>query len=313
MTREESIACLDPELIAYLDRPSDDLTTLPLLVARKQANAAVRSLGGRIKRLPEVVSIAGLGADPALEVRVHRPPIAKSKSAVLHIHGGGMVKGSAFAFDARMCDLAEMLRSVVVSVEYRLAPETPYPGPLHDCVAAWNWMIDVAPGWGLSKSECIITGDSSGGGLAAATCLFLRYTGGVMPIGQVLVYPMLDYQTGLGEEKQDNRLGWTSANNQFGWRALLGNQALPQGDRLGHYSPAHARTFAWLPPTWIGVGSIDLFLEEDVAFARAIALAGGDVTLCTYAGAPHGFMSIPSRVSRRFYNDYVAAFDAMVS
>ncbi len=313
MTREESIALLDPELIAYLERPFDDLNALPLPIARAQADAALRVLGGPVKTPPQVVTIRGLDSDPDLEVRVHHPLEGSAKRAVLHIHGGGMVKGSAAALDGRMSGLAEMLGAVIASVEYRLAPETPFPGPLLDCVAAWLWLVEQAPTWELGADKCIISGDSSGGGLAAATCFYLRDMGGVMPAGQVLVYPMLDYQTGLGEDAaQDQRLGWNSANNQFGWKALLGDQALPDGDRLGHYSPAHARSFAGLPPTWIGVGSIDLFLEEDVAFANAIALAGGDVTLCTYKGAPHGFQSIPSRVSSRFYHDYVAAFSSMV-
>jgi acetyl esterase len=314
MTREEAISLLDPELASYIDRPFDDLTALPLPIARDLANKAIQTLFGPAKRVPKVFRIEGMRGAPNLDVRVHFPPNSGAKSAILHVHGGGMVKGSAYAFDARMCDLAELLGSVIVSVEYRLAPETPFPGPLHDCVAAWNWMTNQAPEWGLSSTNCIITGDSSGGGLAAATCLYLRDTGGTMPKGQVLVYPMLDYLTGTGKDADtDTRLGWNSGNNQFGWRALLGVQTLPEGHSLGHYSPAHALSFEQLPPTWIGVGSIDLFLDENVAFAAAIARAGGDVTLCTYKGAPHGFQSIPSRVSDRFYRHYKAAFEAMAS
>lgn len=308
LTREESISYLDPELIAYLDRPQDDLMALPLPEARALANAAVRALGGPPKREPEVIKVAGLYGDPLVEVRVHVPPIITRQRAVLHIHGGGMVKGSAFAFDTRMCSAAEMLGAIIVSVEYRLAPETPFPGPLHDCVAAWNWMVQKATDWGLEAKNCVITGDSSGGGLAAATCLYLRDTGGIMPSRQILVFPMLDFQTGTGGEAQDTRLGWTSSNNQFGWRALLGDQGLPVGAQLGHYSPTHALNFEGLPPTWIGVGSIDLFLDENIDFAAALARAGNDVTLCTYKGAPHGFQIIPSGVSRRFYADYFAAF-----
>jgi acetyl esterase len=199
-------------------------------------------------------------------------------------------------------------------VEYRLAPETPHPGPMYDCVAGWNWMLEVAPSWGIAPAQCVIAGDSAGGGLAAATTFYLRDTGGIMPAGQVLVFPMLDYQTGLGEpEHNDTRLGWNAGNNQFGWRALLGDQPVPDGPARAHFSPAHARSFAGLPPTWIGVGTIDLFLDENVAFAAHIARAGGQVTLCTYKGAPHGFQTVPSRVSRQFFVDYKAAFAAMVS
>jgi acetyl esterase len=308
MTREESIALLDPELMSYLDRPFDDLRALSLPIARELANDTLRALGGPIAQVPRVAMVAGLKSDPDVEVRIHSPIGTNPVSAILHIHGGGMVKGSAFAFDARICVIAQKLNSVVVSVEYRLAPETPFPGPLHDCVAAWNWMVEQAEEWGLDHSKCIITGDSSGGGLAAATSILLRDTNGIMPAGQVLVFPMLDHLTGLDDEETDKRLGWNSGNNQFGWRALLGEQAIPVGMQLGHYAPAHAQSFTCLPPTWIGVGTMDLFLQENITFAENIRKAGGDVTLCIYKGAPHAFQSIPSQVTTQFNADYAAAF-----
>jgi acetyl esterase len=312
MTREESLALLDPELIAYADRPTEDLTALPLPQARALADAALKALNGPVKRPPTVIQVPGLAGNPMVEVRIHHAPSQMPERVILHIHGGGMVKGSAGALDGRMVFLAELLAATIVSVNYRKAPETPFPGPLHDCVAVWNWMVAQAPNWGMPASTCIITGDSSGGGLAAATTLYLRDTGGPMPAGQVLVYPMLDYQTGAGASAgKDQRLGWNSGNNQFGWRALLGDQPVPTGNELGHFSPAHAPSLKGLPPTWIGVGTIDLFLAEDVAFAAKLAGEGCDVTLCTYKGAPHGFQTIDSRLSRRFYTDYRAAFARM--
>jgi acetyl esterase len=309
MTREESISLLHPELMAFLDRPSEDLALVPLPEAREKANTMARKMAGPVSRCPQVISIPGLFDAPNLEVRVHHPPDATPAKAVLHIHGGGMVKGSAAAFDARVCDIATKLGYVMASVEYRLAPETPYPGPLHDCVAAWLWLVGQVQEWGIMPEHCIITGDSSGGGLAAATSLYLRDTGAKMPSKQVLVFPMLDYLTGRGSEHSDQRLGWTSSNNQFGWRAYLGDQALPSGEALGHFSPAHAQEFAGLPPTWIGVGTIDLFLEENITFAARTAKAGPEVTLHTYKGAPHAFQSFQSSVSARFWRDYIAAFD----
>jgi acetyl esterase len=314
MTRDEAVGLLDPELSAYLDRPSDDLGSVPLSIARDNANAVFAAMGGPPTNPPEVVVIPGHKGQPDVEVRVHRPVGVMPNMAVLHVHGGGMVKGSAWALDARIASVAQFIGSIVVSVEYRLAPETPFPGPMLDCVAGWNWMITQAPSWGIAPSACVIAGDSAGGGLAAATTFYLRDTGAIMPAGQVLVFPMLDYQTGLGDlEHTDSRLGWNSANNQFGWRALLGDQPLPTGHALAHFSPAHAISFKDLPPTWIGVGTIDLFLDENIAFAGAIARAGGTVTLRTYKGAPHGFQMIPSRVSSQFFTDYKAAFAAMVS
>jgi acetyl esterase len=150
MTRDEAIALLDPELSAYLDRPSDDLGAVPLSVARDNANAVFEAIGGTAENSPEVVTIDGHKGDPPLEIRVHRPGGVTPKLAVLHVHGGGMVKGSAWALDARIAGVAQFLGAIVVSVEYRLAPETPHPGPLYDCVAGWNWMIATAPNWGLA-------------------------------------------------------------------------------------------------------------------------------------------------------------------
>jgi acetyl esterase len=310
MTREEAIAQLDPELGAYLERPSEDLGTIPLPIARAHADAALKAMGDPDSPKPRIVEIAGLTGSPSVVVRIHAPMQGQAKLCVLHVHGGGMVKGSAHALDGRMWELSQRVNAIIVSVEYRLAPETPFPGPLHDCVAAWHWMVATAPEWGLRASNCVIAGDSAGGGLAAATCLYVRDHGGILPAGQVLVYPMLDYLTGKGEaELTDRRLGWTSGNNQFGWRALLGGQFLPAGSALGHYSPAHAPDVSGLPPTWIGVGTIDLFCAENVAFAARLAQAGGGVTLCVYKGAPHGFPSIASKISAQFHRDYQAAFE----
>lgn len=309
MTREEAIALLDPELTLYLDRPAEDLASIPLPLARAKAEAEMARMFAPPSRLPMVVSVVGLFDQPCVDVRVHLPLSNSPVLAIFHVHGGGMVKGSARALDGRMCELAQKLNCVIVSVAYRLAPETPFPGALYDCVAGWNWMISHAADWGLCAEHCIISGDSAGGGLAAATTIYLRDTSGTMPKGQVLVYPMLDYLTGKGEaEHTDQRLGWTSSNNQFGWRALLGDQSLPEGERLGHFSPAHAPSLAGLPPTWIGVGTIDLFCAENVRFSARLADAGVEISLCVYKGAPHGFPILPSRVSRRYYHDYYGAF-----
>jgi acetyl esterase len=309
MTREQSVALLNSELAACIGRTSDDLTKIPLETARANANASLRSLGGIVERPPQLLAISGLKDEPFVELRVHRPPTPMPKLAILHIHGGGMVKGSAAAMDGRVSSLAKSIDAVIVSVGYRLAPETRFPGQLKDCVAAWLWMSDQAESWGLTPANCIIAGDSAGGGLAAATSLYLRDMRAPLPAGQVLAYPMLDYTTGAGaQEFEDERLGWNSRNNQFGWRALLGNQDVPTGQTLGYYSPSHAASFEGLPPTWIGVGTIDLFLDENLAFAAQMARANCDVQVMTYRGAPHGFPSFPSSVSARFIKDYHAAF-----
>lgn len=314
MTRNDWIALLDPELGAYLDRASEDLSIISLPLVREKIEISAQALAKRARYSPKVIEISGMCGAPQIELRVHNSNRSGLSGAILHIHGGGMVKGSAAMFDDRVGQLANTLGALVVSVNYRKAPETPFPGPLHDCVAAWNWLIDAAAARGVPQSSCVITGDSSGGGLAAATCLYLRDDGCPMPAGQVLVYPMLDYKTGTDfEAEKDERLGWNSANNQFGWRALLGNKTLPTGLALGHFSPAHAQSIEGLPPTWIGVGTLDLFFGESARFAFALEQAGIYVTFRTYDGAPHGFQTIASKVAARFYQDYFAAFRVFTS
>src|SRR5690606_38041845 len=129
-----------------------------------------------------------------------------------------------------------------------------------------------------------------GGGLAAALCLKARDLGGVQPVFQALVYPMLDDRTGLGEVINPcaGEYIWTAASNRFGWSALLGDA---HGTDAVHYhgAPARAQDFSRLPPAWIGVGSIDLFVDEDIAYAQALIRAGVATELHIYPGGPHAF------------------------
>jgi triacylglycerol lipase len=308
MTRDECLAALDPQLAAMADQPSARLADTDLALVRQGAEAMFIARLPPMVQAPQIEVVEGLQGQPPVEVRVHLPVAGAPTRAILHIHGGGMVMGSARAFDGGASAGAQVHQAVIVSVEYRLAPEAPFPGPLLDCVAAWLWLLDNCTRWGLGAGQCLVMGENAGGGLGAALSLYLRDNNLPRPAAQILVFPMLDHLTGQGEaEMTDTRIGWTSGNNQFGWRALLGDQALPTGQSLGHYSPAHAEDFSNLPPTWIGVGTLDLFLDENIAFIQAIAHAHGNAILHTYQGAPHGFQSYPSDVSRRFQADLKAA------
>lgn len=308
MTRDEAFQRLDPELSIFSKLDPLDLASMSIEDARAFAEARYSLIATPPERVPKIVVAPGQSGQPDVELRVHMPPDGVSpRLAILQIHGGGMVMGRASNGDGACCKLASDLSAVVASVEYRLAPETPFPGPLLDCVAAWHWLHAQANILGLGPAHRVVAGDSAGGGLAAALSLWLRDHGAPMPAGQILTYPMLDYRTGAGQETDDTRPGWTAANNQFGWRALRGSGALPEGEALSHFSPALAEHVSGLPPCWIGVGGLDLFLEENIAFAARIAASGGDVTLMTYPGAPHGFPAVPSSTSRRFERDYRAA------
>lgn len=307
MTRDEAAARLDPELSAFLDRPHFDLRVVPLAEARANAEASFRLLGPEDAPAPEVVLAPGLPGAPTVQLRIHRPQGAPARLALLHIHGGGMVMGSAASLDRFIASRAEKWGVVVASVEYRLAPEHPHPAPLHDCVAGLEWLLAHCGDFGLAPAQVVVMGESAGGGLAAATCLHQRDHGRPQAAGQILVYPMLDHRTGQGWEDGDTRLGWNAASNGVGWGALKGPGPLPDGAGLSHFSPARADDLSGLPPAWIAVGTLDLFLDENADYARRIARAGGEVRLITYPGAPHGFQVVPSAVTARYNRDLAAA------
>lgn len=237
-------------------------------------------------------------------VLVFRPRSGPVQGAVLWIHGGGMVLGSA-AQDAATCRrIADELGAVVVAPEYRLAPEHPFPTPLEDCYRALRWtalLPDVA------SLPVVVAGQSAGGGLAAGLALAARDRAEVTLAGQVLVYPMLDDRTAARPDagRAVRRL-WDERANAFGWRSYLA--APPGSDGVSRYAaPAREQDLTGLPPTWIGVGTADLFLDEDLDHASRLRAAGVPCELEIVPGAFHGFDAVPSDVSRAFVDSYVAA------
>lgn len=253
------------------------------------------------------------GPPGATDVRVllHRPQQARSPApAILYLHGGGYVAGTPDMM-ASLCDtLATESGALVVAVQYRLAPETPFPGPLEDCHAALTWLAAEAGALGIDRDRIAVMGQSAGGGLAAALALLARDRGGPALKAQFLIYPMLDPRTGTADAPVDNsttgELVWTRAANRFGWSALRGGQDITPA-RLGHFAPALADTVAGLPPTFVAVGALDLFLEEDVAYALRLSRAGIPIDLHLYPGGVHGFDAFPGALADRFHADLYAA------
>jgi acetyl esterase/lipase len=182
--------------------------------------------------------------------------------------------------------MATSLGAVVAAVDYRLAPESPYPAALDDCYAALEWLV-ANPG--IDSRRIVVAGVSAGGGLAAALTLRCVDTGLVNLAGQVLQYPMLDDRTAL---KSTYVLGWTANDNRFGWRAYLASD--PGVDAVDDYAAAaRRRDLVGLPPTWVGVGTADLFHDEDVDFATRLKEAGVPTQLEVIRGAFHGFDVAP--------------------
>jgi acetyl esterase/lipase len=252
---------------------------------------ALRLMGRRTPDDVEVLTTAS-GA----RVRLHRPPEASGAGpGLLWIHGGGYLIGSAAMDDAVCRRFARQLGVTVAAVDYRLAPEYPYPIPLEDCYAALTWLAGLPS---VDPAKVAIGGASAGGGLAAALALLARDRGEVDLAAQLLVYPMLDDRSGTqpGLDDPNHRL-WTQSTNVYGWTSYLGdadpNVAVPaRRDDLGG-----------LPPAWIGVGTLDLFHDEDLAYAERLRTAGVPCEVEVVPGAFHGFDGVAAKaaVSQDFF------------
>jgi acetyl esterase/lipase len=191
---------------------------------------------------------------------------------------------------------------VVVSVDYRLSPGTPFPGPLDDCYAALRWMARESATHGIDSTRIALTGESAGGGLPAALAQMARDRGEVAPAFQSLVYPMLDDRTVLRHD-HDGRgeFIWSPGSNRAGWKAFLGHA--PAAASAPEYAaPARRVDLLGLPPAWIGVGTLDLFYPENVEYARRLVEAGVPCDLHVVEGAYHGFDGFRgnAHVSREF-------------
>jgi acetyl esterase/lipase len=208
---------------------------------------------------------------------------------LLWIHGGGYVIGTATQDDALCRHLSNEVGILVAAVDYRLAPENPFPAPLHDCYNALSWLADHRD---VDRNRIAIGGASAGGGLAAALALLARQRDEIHPVFQILSYPMLDDRTAARTDLDDRgtRL-WNQRSNRFGWSAYLGSA--PGGADVDELAaPARCTDFAGLPPAWIGVGTLDLFLDEDLAYSAALRASGVACDVELIAGAFHGFDSV---------------------
>lgn len=240
---------------------------------------------------------------PDVPVYIYRPDGTEPPTAaLLYIHGGGFMIGAAGMFHATCACLARELGIVVISVDYRLAPETPFPGPLDDCYAALRWVKQQANTLGIDPERIAVMGESAGAGLAAALAQLARDRGEVAPAFQLLIYPMLDDRTVLSREHAGRgEFVWTPGSNRLAWTSYLGHA--PIMDAAPEYAaPARRQCLAGLAPAWIGVGTLDLFYPESREYARRLNEAGVPCAFCEVEGAYHGFdgMHPDASVSRAF-------------
>lgn len=259
--------------------------------------------------------IPGPADAPELRVHVINAEPGANRPAILYMFGGGFVLGSAADYVSVLQGQALALDCTIVAVEYRLAPETPFPGSLEDNYAALTWLYSHAEELGVDPNRIAIQGDSAGGGHAAMLAIAARDRGEVPIIFQALIYPMLDDRTGSSRQLPDyiGSFVWTANANRFGWSSLLGvpagSDVVPDGA-----VPARVDDLSGLPPAWIGVGAIDLFVSEDIEYANRLILAGVPTELVVVPGAYHGFEGIAPEawVSQQFvlsyYNALASAF-----
>ncbi|MFN3003836.1 alpha/beta hydrolase [Mycolicibacterium wolinskyi] len=261
------------------------------LVTRRTLPIFQRLTGLQGRRTPKDVEVLTLTSGAG--VRLFRPAgRATPGPALLWMHGGGYVLGSPAQDDALCRRFANELGATVAAVKYRLAPQNPYPAALEDCYSALTWLAALPT---VDPARVAIGGASAGGGLAAALAILARDRG-VPLAAQLLVYPMLDDRsTGPELDSPGHRL-WTQGSNKFGWAAYLGDAdpALAV--------PARHEDLSGLAPAWIGVGTLDLFHDEDLAYAERLRAAGVPCEVEVVDGAFHGFDQIAPKtpVSRDF-------------
>jgi len=304
---------LDPELKGPVktmlsQMPPNDFNNLPAArAASKQMMAMMKS---QIPDIPGVATedkkIPGPTGAPDVAVRIYRP---ENQSvllpALLWIHGGGYMLGELDNEDFTAKNYVLAGNCVVVSVDYRLAPENPFPAPLEDCYAALKWLATNADELRVDKSRIAIGGASAGGGLASGLALLARDRQEVKVFFQLLVYPMLnDCNIEPASDTLPDALFWTRESNLMGWRCYLGCE--PGGKNIPYHAAAYrADNLEGLPPAYITVGDIDLFAQEDIEYAGRLVEAGVPTELHVYPGGPHAFdMLVPGAdISKRFVAD----------
>lgn len=230
-------------------------------------------------------------------VRIYQPEGKLSGAGLLWIHGGGFIIGRAFINDKLCAAYSKDLGLVVVSVDYRLAPKFPFPAALDDCVEAWHWFQNEAANMGIDPSRIAVSGQSSGGCLAASLSQKIHDEGKMQPAAQALLCPTLDDRTAANYELDAvNHRIWNNKSNRFAWSAYLGH-APGMPDVPEYAVPSRRENLSGLPPAWISVGDVELFYEEACQYCERLNENGVDCKLHVSPMAPHGFEAFVPKAS----------------
>lgn len=289
-----------------------DLTDIP--ATRQAVRALAESIASTIPDEPTVTAHeiqVPRAEGPDVPIVLLRPQNAPGPLPVLvWFHGGGQVLGFAAQDTPWLKPLCAALGCAIVSVDYRLAPETPAPGAAEDGYTAYRWISDNATDLGLDPTRIGLAGQSGGGGIAAATALLIRDRGAAAPLFQLLMYPMIDDRNTTDSSHEITDIGiWDRSTNLLAWQAILGDRAGTE-DVTPYCAASRATDLAGLPPTFIGVGELDVFRDENLDYAAGLRAHGVNVELHLYPGAYHAFdMFAPqSHLATSFHhtlNDYL--------
>ncbi|MGQ4601329.1 alpha/beta hydrolase fold domain-containing protein [Nocardia sp. R6R-6] len=284
---------IDPQLVPVLDLiPDIDLddeslsdTRLALLRSRTHQPDQFA-----VTTQPRVAQVAGAAEVP---VRIHAPTgTDTARAAVIQLHGGGLVMGSADIVDSENRKIVADLNCVVIAVDYRLAPEHCFPAALDDCYTVLAWVSANAAALGIDPGRIVVKGESAGGGLAACLSQLARDRGEYPIAFQHLTYPMLDDRTSRRSDLPPwaGALVWTRKSNSYGWHSYLGRP--PSTADVSEYAvAARCADLSGLPPAYLVVGALDLFLEESAEYALRLSRAGVPVEFQIAPGAFHSFLS----------------------
>ncbi len=312
IARVAPLSLVDPELLppleSFLKSGGDDVLSARNL---EQARKLWMTSSPASAPVYEERSIPGPKGAPEVQViLINAATTESNRPAILHIHGGGFVAGTAAQGVPRLQQIAHDHDCVIVTVNYRLAPETRFPGSLEDIYAALKWLHHSADSLGVDPSRIVVMGESSGGGHAAMLTIAARDRGEVPIEFQLLIYPMLDDRTGSSRQVPAHvgAYVWVPAENRFAWSSFLG---VPAGSRTvpAGAVPARIENLGGLPPAFVGVGSLDLFVDEDIDYARRLISSGVPTELFVVPGAYHGFDVIApdAALSKAFRATWTAA------
>jgi acetyl esterase/lipase len=302
---------IDPDLLkAYENQPPFDLEGSGLGAFRGYFASLVGSPD--LPKDPDVAvhdaTVPGRNPGEQVRLRIYRPlGLSEGAPGIYWIHGGGFLFGAPEQDEAQSLRLAKEVGAVVAAVDYRLAPENPYPAPLDDCYAGLVWFSENAESLGVDNGRIAVAGGSAGGGLTAAVALMARDLGGPPLAFQMPLYPMIDDRFGTPASREDfGRKVWNSADNLFAWRAYLGE--LAGTDQATPYmAPARAADLSGLPPAYSCVGTLDPFRDDTISYISRLAQAGVAAELHLYPGAYHApeLMAPGTDYARRIVDEYI--------